>query len=97
MFIGAVTAPLSGPGWMLIKVGRGEHGRRSWPGLRSRPCGESWHEHLGGRCLVAEGCMRPDGIVQHDDGTPTGSGMQEDGRSSIAGILGPDAWLMSTR
>src|SRR5215208_3317809 len=32
-------------------------------GLRSRPCGESWHDHLGGRCLVAEGCMGPDGIV----------------------------------
>jgi hypothetical protein len=31
--------------------------------LRSRPCSESWHEHLGGWCLVAEGCMRPDGIV----------------------------------
>jgi hypothetical protein len=41
--------------------------------------------------------MRPDGIVQRGDGTPTGSGMRKDGRSSIAGILGPDAWLMSTR
>ena len=31
--------------------------------MRSRPCGESWHEHLGGRCPVAEGRMRPDGVV----------------------------------
>src|SRR4051795_12404924 len=57
---------MGGPGSMLVQgwPGRhGYHGRRSWSGLRSRPCGESWHEHLGGRCLVAEGCMRPDGIV----------------------------------
>jgi hypothetical protein len=41
--------------------------------------------------------VRPDVVVQRGDGTPTGSGMRKDGRSSIAGILGPDAWLMSTR
>src|SRR3954464_5810789 len=57
---------MSGPAPMLVqgRPGRhGQHGRRSWSGLRSRPCGESWHEHLGGRCLVAMGRMRPDGVV----------------------------------
>src|SRR3954468_16931705 len=57
---------MGGPGSMLVQgwPGRhGSHGRRSWSGLRSRPCGESWHEHLRGRCLVAEGRMRPDGVV----------------------------------
>src|SRR5438552_9349966 len=40
-----------------------EHGRRSWSGLRSRPCGERWHEHLRGRSPVADRGMRPDGVV----------------------------------
>src|SRR5271157_6349793 len=38
--------------------------------------------------------MRSDGVVQHDDGTPTGS------RSTsffIRGILGPDAWSIFMR
>src|SRR5215204_2286078 len=30
--------------------------RRSWSGLRSRPCGESWHEHLGGRPALSFAC-----------------------------------------
>src|SRR5215472_1318412 len=40
-----------------------EPGRRSRSGLRSRPCGERWDEHLRGRCAVAYRSMRPDSIV----------------------------------
>src|ERR1700712_71659 len=40
-----------------------EHGRRSWSGLRSRPCGESWHEHLRSRSAIADRGMRPDSVV----------------------------------
>src|SRR5499433_3965081 len=40
-----------------------EHGRRSWSGLRSRPCGESWDEHLGCWSPVADRGMRPDRVV----------------------------------
>src|SRR5437763_12267809 len=40
-----------------------EHGRRSGSGWRSRPCGESWHEHLRGRSPVADRGMRADPIV----------------------------------
>ena len=31
--------------------------------MRSRPCGERWHEHLRGRSPVADRGMRPDGVV----------------------------------
>src|SRR5437764_10093633 len=40
-----------------------EHGRRSWSGLRSRPCGERWHEHLRGWSAVADRGMRANHIV----------------------------------
>src|SRR2546421_2951890 len=40
-----------------------EHGRRSWSGLRSRPCGECWHEHLRCRSPVADRCMWPHRVV----------------------------------
>src|SRR5215204_3513330 len=60
---GAIIDRSGAKPWRLGPLSHGWHGRRSWSGLRSRPCGESWHEHLGGRGLVAEGCMRPDGIV----------------------------------
>ena len=39
------------------------HGRRSWSGLRSRPCGEGWHEHLRCGSAVADRGMRANGIV----------------------------------
>ena len=31
--------------------------------MRSRPCGESWHEHLRGGSPVADRRMRPDSVV----------------------------------
>ena len=31
--------------------------------MRSRPCGESWHEHFRGRRPVADRRMRPDSVV----------------------------------
>src|ERR1051325_912354 len=40
-----------------------EHGRRSWSGLRSRPCGQCWHKHLRGGSPVADRGMRAHGIV----------------------------------
>src|SRR5258708_7911172 len=46
------------------------------------------------RRILVQGSMRSDAIVQHDDGTPTGS------RSTsffIRGILGPDAWSIFIR
>src|ERR1700686_2645998 len=46
------------------------------------------------RRILMQRPMRSDGVVQHDDGTPTGS------RSTsffIHGILGPDAWSMFMR
>ena len=46
------------------------------------------------RCILLQGQMRAGPIVQHDDGTPTGS------RSTsffIRGILGPDAWSIFMR
>src|SRR4051795_10042432 len=57
---------MGGPGSMLVQgwPGRhGYHGRRSWSGLRSRPCGECWHEHLRCRSAIANRGMRPDGVV----------------------------------
>src|ERR1700682_3937477 len=46
------------------------------------------------RRILVQRPMRSDGVVQHDDGTPTGS------RSTsffIRGILGPDAWSIFMR
>src|SRR5229473_609010 len=46
------------------------------------------------RSILVQRPMRSDGVVQHDDGTPTGS------RSTsffIRGILGPDAWSIFMR
>src|SRR3979411_96734 len=43
--------------------GQREHGRRSWSGLRSRPCGECWHERLRCRSPVADRGMRPHRVV----------------------------------
>src|ERR1041385_2765727 len=40
-----------------------EHGRRSWSGLRSRPCGQCWHKHLRGGSSVADRGMREYCIV----------------------------------
>src|SRR5450759_3170475 len=43
---------------------------------------------------ITQRAVRADGVVQHDDGTPTGS------RSTsffIRGILGPDAWSIFMR
>src|ERR1043166_1037250 len=40
-----------------------EHGRRSWSGLRSRPCGQCWHKHLRSGSPVADRGMRAHGIV----------------------------------
>ena len=31
--------------------------------MRRRPCGESWHEHLRSRSLVADRGVRPDSVV----------------------------------
>src|SRR5260370_7257732 len=46
------------------------------------------------RRIFMQRSMRSDAVVQHDDGTPTGS------RSTsffIRGILGPDAWSIFMR
>src|SRR3977135_3238598 len=46
------------------------------------------------RRIIVQRPMRSDAVVQHDDGTPTGS------RSTsffIRGILGPDAWSIFMR
>src|SRR5271163_2242405 len=40
-----------------------EHGRRSWSGLCSRPCGEGWYEHLGSWSPVADRGMRANSVV----------------------------------
>src|ERR1700730_14841413 len=40
-----------------------EHGRRSWSRLRSRPCGECWHEYLRGGSAIADRGMRLDRVV----------------------------------
>src|ERR687883_664022 len=40
-----------------------EHGRRSWSGLRSRPCGQCWHKDLRGGSPVADRSMRAHGVV----------------------------------
>src|SRR5262249_47415604 len=58
--------PLSGQLGMLVEGWpwhQREHGRRSGSGLRSRPCGESGHEHLRGRRPVADRGMRANHIV----------------------------------
>ena len=58
--------PWSGPGAMLVQRrswDQSERGRRSWPGSRSRPRGVSRHEDLSCGRAVAEGRVRPNGIV----------------------------------
>src|SRR5215472_7707970 len=47
----------SGPARMLVQgwsIGQWERGRRSWPGLRSRPRDEGGHEDFWRRCAIAE-------------------------------------------
>ncbi len=61
-----VTGPHQVVGWNVsleLVAAPAEHGRRSWSGLRSRPCGECRHEHLRGGRLVADRGVRPDGVV----------------------------------
>jgi hypothetical protein len=50
--------------------------------------GRLMDEHLRCRRFVSERGVRPDGIVQLNDGTPTGS---RSARYCIVGILGLDA------
>jgi len=54
----------TGPVGMLVHCGpRRECGRRSWPGLRSRPCGEDRYEDLRRRRLVAQRAVWPLGVA----------------------------------
>ena len=60
---GADPPPPTGPKRLLVESWpRGQRGRRSWSGLRSRPRGHGGHEDLRRGRLVSERAMRADGV-----------------------------------
>jgi len=71
--LGTDPPPPTGPKRLLVESWpRGQRGRRSWSGLRSRPRGHGGHEDLRRGRLVSERAMWADGVevpppAFHDD------------------------------